>query len=129
MDQAALQPFVQMQMMMGWVDGTAVLAAAELGLADHLASGPRTTDELARRYGRRSNGPDPVPESPDHHRDSDARRPGSVRAGTDGPVPPHQRPGSQRLSCRMMGRMMAPAFLRGDISVSTGRPSFETVGR
>lgn len=30
---------------------------------------------------------------------------------------------------RMMGRMMAPAFLRGDISVSTGRPSFETVGR
>jgi predicted transcriptional regulator len=45
MDQAALQPFVQM--MMGWVDRTAVLAAAELGLADHLASGPRTIEELA----------------------------------------------------------------------------------
>jgi hypothetical protein len=40
-----LQQFVQM--MMGWVDGTAVLAAAELGRADHLAGGPRTVDELA----------------------------------------------------------------------------------
>lgn len=58
-----------------------------------------------------------------------AALPGSVPAGTDGPVPPHQRPGSQRSWCRMISRVMAPAFLRDDISVSTGRPSFETVGR
>jgi hypothetical protein len=36
-------------------------------------------------------------------------------------------PGSQQSWCRMMSLVMAPALLRGDISVSTGRPSFEAV--
>lgn len=34
----------------GWV-AAAVYGAAKLGLADHLADGPRTADELAARTG------------------------------------------------------------------------------
>lgn len=123
MDQAALQQFTQM--MMSWVDRTAVIAAADLGLADHFGDGPRSADELAGHMK--------VDRAALARLLKVLTATGMVVHAGGGryeltPMGQFLRtdvPGSQRSWCRALGGVMAPALVRGEVSVSTGGPSFE----
>ena len=104
-----------------------IFVAARLGIADHLADGPRSCADLAARTG--------VPAQSLHRLLRALASVGVFAEGADGTfglTPPaaclrSDAPGSLRASGIVMGELLYPAWGQLLDSLRTGRPSFERV--
>jgi hypothetical protein len=127
---ADVQPpagFVLFDVMQSFVSSFAVIAAAELGIADALAGGPRTADELA--------------EAIDAHAPSVGRllrvlTPAGVVAEVEGgrfgltPMGASLQTGGAAAvgaALQLLTRFLLPAFTETPYCIRTGKPAFERV--
>ena len=115
------------QTMQSFVVGCSVTAAAELGLADALAGGPRTPDEIAHEVGA---------DGPSLHRllrmlvatgIVTESEPGRFALTPVGETLQTRRPGSLRPALAMLSELLLPALSGLGQSVKTGQPAFERV--
>jgi hypothetical protein len=113
--------------MFSWIDTTAIMAAAELGIADHLtADAPRSPKEIAAALG--------LDEAATRRLLRILSSPGITREqGNDrfllGPAGGALRsePGSLRSVFRMFGGTTGSSLLQGLLAVQTGRPAFDAI--
>jgi hypothetical protein len=125
LEPAVIQEF--MGRMFSWIDTTAMMTAAELGIADHLsADAPRSPNEIAselaldeaatRRLLRILSASGVTSTQGD---DRFTLGPAGAALRSD--------PGSLRSVARMFGGVMGSSLLHGRLAVQTGKPSFDAV--
>lgn len=125
MDHEALQTLVGRLAQM--LDTSALIAAAELGLADHLADGPRSAAELAGPLeadpGTLARLLDILTASGVVSSDGQGR----YRLEPPGEFLRSDVPGSQRSFLRMLAHILGTAVIGGARAVRSGQPAFESV--
>lgn len=124
-DPAVMQDL--MSRMFSWIETTAIMAAAHLGIADHLTTGsPRSPkevaagmdlDEAATRRLLRTLSASGITSDQGNDRFLLGPAGGALRS----------EPGSLRSVFRMFGGTVASPLLQGRLAVQTGTPAFDTI--
>lgn len=120
-------PLPLIERLFGWVDTTAIMSAAELGVFDRLAGGPRTAAEVAAELGgqeariarllRHLTGTGLVVSAGD----------GRFALGADGQFLRSDVPGSLRGVYRMVKGPLARGLLAGEAAVRSETTAFDEV--
>jgi hypothetical protein len=116
-----------MERMFAWCETTAVMAAAEIGLADLLAGGPRTAGELAAELGADERATGRLLRDLTGTGVVATAGPGRFTLTSMGEFLRSDVPGSVRALYRMVAGPLARGLIEGDASVWKGTTAFEEV--
>jgi hypothetical protein len=126
MDAALAQEM--MGRLVGWIDMCVVMAAAELGLADHLTQEvPRRAKDVAGELGLDERATERILRSLTASGVTSVRPDGTFTLGPAGPLLVSDTPGSLRSALRMFGGPVGRAAHSGVLAVRSGRPAFDEV--
>lgn len=115
------------EMMIGFINACAVMAAAELGLPDRLAGGPRTAGEVADEIGAQEPAVGRLLRDLTGTGVIISTGHGRFALGPLGEYLRSDVPGSQRAFYRMVSGAAGQGMLGGHASVWKGTPAFETM--
>ncbi len=126
MDAAVAQEMVGR--IVGWLDMCVVMAAAELGVADHLtADVPRSAKDVAGELGLDERATERLLRSLTSTGVTSVGADGAFTLGPAGPVLQSDSPVSLRFPLRMFGGPVGRSAHRGSLAVRSGRPAFDEI--
>jgi hypothetical protein len=126
-DTAKVGPEALIRRIFDWIDTTAILAAAEVGLADHLAAGPRSAKEVAAELGADEEAIGRLLRDLTGTGVIATVGPDLFTLGLLGEFLRSDVHGSVRAPYRMVGGAVGRGLLGGHASLTGGTPAFEEI--